>query len=260
MSTNNREHLGGSVDGAIKGEHNFSVAEVLAEGWHQSKQYRFPFIQGMIAVFAIFSVLLVVLRHVASELGYPVDDMQSQLGLFFIANILISPLILGLEMMGLNRAVGGKINFRHVFMLLGQSALIILASLLISVSVSLTSTLFILLGPLISVVTMFAPLLIVEKRLSIVNAIYVSGLSVGRRLLPIVGVFLPLLGVAMLVITGSTVFAQLPVISITVGLVGIAILVPWFYTVKGIIYRELFGVTVAKRDNDQTPSIDRFMA
>ncbi len=259
MSTENREHLGGSVDGAVRGEHKFSVADVLTEGWHRSKQYRFPFIQGMLAVVTIFLLILGVLRHLTGELGYPVDDMPSQLGLFFVSNILISPLIVGLEMMGLNLAVGGQINFRHVFMFLAQSTLIILATLLISVTVSISSKLYVLVGLLISIVAMFVPLLIVEKRLSITKAIYVSGMSVGRRLLPIIGVFLPFFGVAMLVITSSILFAQVPVISIIVGLVGLAILLPWFYTVKGILYRELYGVIVAKRDN-QTPFIDRFMA
>lgn len=250
MEQKERQHLGGSVEGALNGEHRISAEMIIKTAWTLSKDVRFVFVKAMLVVLGGALILTSIMITLGQSLDYNFEDEGQMLALQFAVSVLLSPLLVGIEMMGLSRAIGGHIRISNVFRFLSRSAFLIVAMLLTSSLVQIANGLFIPLGLFLSFTTMFVSMLIVEKDMNVFEAIKVSVIAVTRVFFPITLTMLPVAGVAIAVFASGVALQALLPVALLIAIVAFVFVVPWVYCVKGIIYCELFGVNVVKRANN----------
>ena len=152
--------------------------------------------------------------------------------------------------MGLYRVLGGNLSFIAAFKFVRPKlTLVIFVNLLIGLAATGLSHLSILLGFLLSLLALFVPMLVVEKKLPVGRAFHVSMVSLFRQLFSILLLFLPLVLIAAIVLSILLLVAQaVPVLVPVIAFFGGAILInllAWLYLLKGALYRDLFGVRVA---------------
>jgi hypothetical protein len=168
----------------------------------------------------------------------------------------------GVEMMGVYHAVGLKTNSKLIFAFLKRGSWVAVCALLTSVLVTLGMSLFYLPGIYLAVALSLTLPLVVEKKLSPIKAIVLS-LQVTRfqwfKLLAIYTfLFLALfLSILPLVIIANTPFS---VMGVMFFLIALTFLAPLFYNVKGILYREIFGMQLQAVDVPASQTSDTFSA
>jgi hypothetical protein len=191
-----------------------------------------------------------------------IQDPQSTTLLNIVVTMIIYPFLVGVEMMGVFHAVGLKTNSKLIFAFLKRGSWVAVCALLTSVLVTLGMSLFYLPGIYLAVALSLTLPLVVEKKLSPIKAIVLS-LQVTRfqwfKLLAIYTfLFLALfLSILPLVIIANT---QFSVIGVMFFLIALTFLAPLFYNVKGILYREIFGMQLQAIDVPANQTSDTFSA
>ncbi len=249
-------HVGGTVEGALKGEHKLSPEITLKAGWELAKPVRFVFIKALLSVFGAGLLMVMVLMYVGQEFGYNLELPEQQLGLQYVVSILLAPLLVGIEMMGLHRAIGGNVKTSELYYFMGRSAILVIASMLTSALGGLGTAIFLPIGAYISFSTMFVPMLMMEKNFSVFRAIHVSIVGVSRVFLSLFLTILPVVATVVILAFVLVASQALLPLGLIILLVSLVFIVPWFYVVKGLIYCEVFGVDVAEDVINPDASID----
>ncbi|KXI22647.1 hypothetical protein [Photobacterium sanguinicancri] len=245
-------HLGGSIDKALKGEADLQAVSVLQEAWKITARHFLTFLPAIIGLFLAQIALLMLGLQV--QLGSPAvffdtftngqemtaEIIQAGYMSNFWADVLSAPLYVGVSLMALNHAVGLPSKPSHLVKGFPFALVSIITMLLTSSIQGIGSTLFPLIGLFMSMAFGMAIILVCEKRTTPLKAIQYSLMATVRKLMPITAIYL----VVMIMFMIS--FA-------TAGL-GLLWTIPFFFNVKGIIYRNLFGITlqvtsVAKKDD-----------
>jgi amino acid transporter len=176
--------------------------------------------------------------------------------------MVIYPFLVGVEMMGVFHAVGLKTNSKLIFAFLKRGSWVAVCALLTSVLITLGMSLFVFPGIYLAVALSLVLPLVVDKKLSPIKAITLS-LQVTRfqwfKLLAIYSLlfltlFLSLIPLAILAKT------QFSVIGVMLFLVALTFIAPLFYNVKGILYREIFGMQLQASDVTAQQTSDTFSA
>ncbi|MGF1689816.1 hypothetical protein [Photobacterium kagoshimensis] len=253
-------HLGGSIEKALKGEADLQAVSVLQEAWKITARHFLTFLPAIIGLFLAQVALLMLGLQI--QLGSPAvffdtftngQEMTAEIiqaGYIsnFWSDVLSAPLYVGVSLMALNHAVGLPSKPSHLVKGFPFAIVSIITMLLTSSIQGIGNTLFPLIGLFMSMAFGMAIILVCEKRTPPLKAIQYSLMATVRKLMPITAIYL----VVMIMFMIS--FA-------TAGL-GLLWTIPFFFNVKGIIYRNLFGITlqvtsVAKKDktndDDQTP-------
>ncbi|MCI2284533.1 hypothetical protein L3081_15465 [Colwellia sp. MSW7] len=174
-------------------------------------------------------------------------DPQASMLLNLIVTVAVWPFIGGVEMMGVQHAVGIKTDIKMTFSFLSRASWVVLCALFTSVLISIGFKLYVLPGIFLAVTLSLTVPLVIEKKMSPMKAIVLSIQTLRFKFFPIfylyfvlllslVVLFMPL---AFLLESG---FAPLGII---VLIFGVSFLAPLFYNVKGILYREIFGISLA---------------
>lgn len=239
--------VGGNIENALKGDYHIDVKAILSEAWQQTLKSRLSLNLGL-----LFSLLLGMLVSfiVSSYLGgieAVMADPQASMLLNLIVTVAVWPFIGGVEMMGVQHAVGIKTDIKMTFSFLSRASWVVLCALLTSVLISIGFKLYVLPGIFLAVTLSLTVPLVIEKKMSPMKAIILSIQTLRFKffhifylyfilLLSLVILFMPL---AFLLESG---FAPLGII---VLILGVSFLAPLFYNVKGILYREIFGISLA---------------
>jgi len=247
--------IGGNIDSALKGDYQINVKAIFTEAWQQTLKSRISMNVGLF--FALFLGVLVsfigsrYLGGIEAVLANP----EASMFLNVVVTIAVWPFIGGVEMMGVLHAVGMKTEVKTTFSFLQRASWVVLCALFTSVLISIGFQLLIFPGIFLAVTLSLTIPLVIEKKMTPMKAIILSIKALRFKftslfyiysmlLLSLVVLFIPL----MLLLETS--FAPLGIIIL---LLGTSFLAPLFYNIKGILYREIFGISLAtSKDIDMT--------
>lgn len=249
-------HIGGSIEKAMKGEVELQPVTVLVEAWKITGKNIFSFLPAVICLFLAQVALLLLGLEV--QLGSPTvffdafitgqgftpEILKAGFMANFWSDVLIAPLYVGVSLMALNHAVGLPSKPSQIVKGFSFTLVSLITMLLLSSIQGLGSSLFPLVGLFLTMALSMAILLVCEKKVSPIKAIQYSFMATIRKVLPMTAIYI----VIMLMFF----------ISIATAGIGLIWTLPFFFNVKGIIYRNMFGVTlqvtsVAKSDDEQPP-------
>ena len=245
-------HIGGSLEKAEKGDVELPVIPMLKEAANLTIKNYVTFFPALLGLFlAQLAILLFALKV---QLGDPMvffnavitgtDLTDGILKAGYLANyasdILSAPLYVSVCWMALNHAVGLPSKPSQLVKGFSFAAAAIITALLTSAIQGLGNALFPIIGMLLSMCFGFAIILIFEKRLSPIVAIKTSTIATLRKLMPITAVYL--------------VVVFFFVISFATAGLGLFWALPFFFNVKAVMYRNMFGITlnVVKLPDDST--------
>ena len=126
-----------------------------------------------------------------------------------------------------------------------------LCSLLTFVLVSVGLQLLVLPGVFLSVIFSLTIPLVIEKKLSPIKAMVISVQALRFQWFKLLTLYVILSLILALTLIPLFAFQQanLAFIGVVVFVFCLSYLAPMFYNVKGILYREIFGLTVQANDN-----------
>ena len=251
--------IGGSVERAVKGEYSIDVKAILTEAWQLTLKSR------MSINLALFLVLIfgMIVSFIASSFFGGIEEVfqdaqaegsQALQLINVIVTMAVWPFIAGIEMMGVYHAVNKPTNFKMVLSFLHRGSWVALCALLTSILISIGFQLLIIPGVLLAVMLSLTIPLVVEKKLTPVQAIILSVKALRFKVMPLLGIYLVLSMslIALIVPILLLVESSLAPIAIMVFLFGLSYLAPLYYNFKGVLYREIFGVF----SDEITPAID----
>lgn len=234
------EVLGGSLEKSLKGETKLDLKVLAKEAWVLTQNRKSEVLQGVMFIFFIAIVLAWVLQSVLGVTDFATAPPRILMGIKIAGLIITAPILATMLLLGISHSVGIKPPFFVLFKKIMSSVLVILLTLAIAALTDLSSSLvssvnaqvgFILLMYL-GMATGFSMMLLIEKSLSPSQTIIQSFRVYNRYILPLSFFYL---GSALLFVLGMFTFG-----------VAYIWLIPFYFNLKGILYRELFGVRVAK--------------
>lgn len=251
--------LGGSVEKAVSGDYQLSVNSVLKEAFSLTVK-NFIYFTPAIALFlglcaVIFYIALNVLGFNFDAVSQAFSDpenlnlaaIQAVFIGVFSAEVICAPLFAGLGLMSMSHAAGLKTQFTFLFKGLQFTIPVILATLINLIIQALSSALFEPLSLYFSLAFAHTILLICEKRLPLHQALLISLRATNKKLLSLFFIF-----------SITTILLLFAFVS---GGIGLLFVLPFYMHVKGILYRNMFGIklTVVAKPG-QAPSQQYFDA
>lgn len=238
--------VGGTIEKAEKGEYNLNINAILSEAWESTRSSRLSI--NIAFIFTIFLAMLLsmIAGHYMGGLENVLADERATWLLNIVITLIISPFLAGIEMMGVYHAIKLKTHSRLVFAFLSRGSFVAICALLSSSITTLGFQLLFLPGIYLMVALSLTMPLIIEKHMSPIKAM-VCCLKATRfqwfkmfaiYFLVSIGLFIVSIPLIML---DSTAYGLLGVVLFVFGF---SYLVPLFYNVKGILYREIFGLTL----------------
>jgi hypothetical protein len=234
VSEKKRVIIGGDIDKTLKGEFDFDIKELFEQGWGLTQTTKGVIFQSLLIILAVAFVLVYALIAYIGPENIQNNTLElepaTQFFMEIISTALIAPLMAGVVMMGVNHSVGAISRPANLFQYVPQCLPIVLVSLMTGVLTQLGFGLLILPGLYLTVAMSFSLPLVVERKMTPLVAIYTSIKAVNRRALKFSLLYLAFL---VLLFIGIMTF-------------GIALfwIAPLYYNIKGILYRDMFGVTV----------------
>ncbi|WNJ95167.1 hypothetical protein RND59_13680 [Vibrio ruber] len=251
-------NLGGSLEKALTGDYQLKVGAILREGASCTVKHFWSFTPAIFILLAVQLIIFyVVLKLQLPDLDAILASVQNPeqidprlVQAFFIAvfsfEVVSAPIYAGASLMAMSHAAGLKTQTRHITKGLQFTVSVILATLIMLVAQSVLGQLFWLLSMYASVAFSHTILLICEKRLPIFKALLISLKATNKKILPLTGIYF-----ILMMLTGFAI--------IFYG-IGFIFVLPFFLHVKGILYRNMFGirltiVSTSDSDNDQQSKV-----
>lgn len=234
--------LGGSIEKALSGNYELRVGSVLQEAWKFTLKNFLSFSPAIVILLAVQLAIFFIAMKL--QLGDPLiflhmfenPELMEQ-GIFdaiFIANfsyeVISAPIYAGVSLMAMSHAAGLLTKPQHILKGLQFTVPVIVATLFSLVLQWVGGMLIPLLSMYFSVAFSNSILLICEKRVSPLQSLWLSFRAVNRKLFPIVGLYI--------------IMTMLLFISIVTYGIFLIVVLPFFFHVKGIIYRNMFGITL----------------
>ena len=234
--------LGGSIEKALSGNYEMSVVAVLLEAWKYTIKNFISFTPSIIVLLIVQLVIFYIAMQL--QIGDPLlvlDMFQNpeliNQGIFeaiFIANfsyeVISAPIYAGVALMAMSHTAGLLSKPHHILKGLQFTVPVIIATLFSLIIQGVGGMLFPLVSMYLTVAFSNSTLLICEKRVSPIKSLWLSLRAVNKKLIPIIGIYI----VLMLMLFFAAIFYGFLLI----------IVLPFIFHVKGIIYRNMFGVTL----------------
>lgn len=262
MEEKSKLQVGGSIEKALKGEYSINVSAVLKEAWQTSLHSRKAINLGLLFCLAISLVVVSIAGQYAGGIQALMTHEQYGPGVNLALTLVVSPFIVGVELMGVFHAVGIKTKASMVWSFLNKAAFVTLCALLTSTFTSLGFALLIIPGVYLAVALSLVLPLLVLKNLSPLKAIVISLQATRFQWINLFLVYF--------VLVLALIFTLLPVIATQgqpIGILGLAItifllsyLAPMFYNVKGVLYREIFGMELSVEKGEHSAHDGNFLA
>lgn len=254
--------VGGSIEKAMKGEYRIDAKAVLQEAWVNTKKSRISINLGLLISFAIGMLVVFIFSHFLGGIETVFQDQQSSAMINIVVTIIVYPFLVGVEMMGIFHAVGLKTHAKLVFAFLKRGSWVAIGALFSSTLVTLGISLFYLPGIYLAVALSLVLPLIVEKRCSPLKAIVLSIQVTRFQWFNLFAVYLALFFLLILCCMPLVILANSSV-SLLGGmftLFALTYLAPMFYNVKGVLYREIFGMQLSLAKGTEVDSDITFSA
>ncbi|MFD2166590.1 hypothetical protein ACFSJY_09965 [Thalassotalea euphylliae] len=262
MEEKNVIEIGGSVDKALKGEYVITPKKVLEEAWRNTHTTRWTINVGLLFVMVLGMLSSVIVSSYLGGIEKVFEDPQASLVLNIVVTIVIWPFLAGVEMMGVLHAVGLKTQPKLIFAFLKRGSWVALCAVLTSLFISLGLQLLIIPGIFLAVALSLTIPLVVEKKMSPANAIVTSIKALRFQWFNIFLVYLALVGALLLALLPMALTAQseLMIFAGVIFIVMMTYIAPLYYNVKGILYREIFGMKLHAVHADKPMVDDTFIA
>jgi len=239
--------VGGSVERAVKGDYHLDVKSILTEAWQLTLKSRLTINVGLLFSMALAFIVALFISRYLGGIEAVLADQQASMWLNITLTIAVWPFIAAVEMMGILHAVGMKTHPKMIFSFLKRASWVVLCALLSSTLIQLGLELFILPGIFFAVTLSLSIPLVIEKKMSPMKAISLSVQALRFKLLPLFSIYFILFMILLTLLTplAALIESELAPIGVVLFIFGCTYLAPLFYNVKGILYREIFGVSVA---------------
>ncbi|OEE62166.1 hypothetical protein A1OO_08050 [Enterovibrio norvegicus FF-33] len=254
----NALHVGGTLENALTGNYTLSASSVVQEALKLTQKHFWRFLPATLllagANVAIFFIALSIMLDSPAVLfdallgKQPMteDLLASGRIAIFATTVLSAPLYAGASLMGLSHAIGFRTKPRHIIKGMAYALAVTMAMCFISALQSVGNQIIPLLGIFLGIAFSMTILLICEKRLRPLTAMIVSFRAITKKLIPLTLVYI--------------VIAVLFVFSYATGGIALLFALPFMFNVKGVLYREMFGVgievTVSQEGDDDSSSGD----
>lgn len=222
--------LPANIAGAVEGKYDFTVSEVMDEAWKLTKGMKGAFWGAAIVIGLIYFVVLMIGGVV---IGLLMDTPNAVVQQVFnaIVGTLLAPLVMGLEMMCVRRALGQPISFSTAFSYFPKAGTAIAAALLTTLFTYLGLLLLIIPAIYLGVGYSLTMQLIGDRDLSAGDAMKTSRRAIKHKWWGVFGLF-TLVGL----ITGS---------SAMLLLIPLIWTMPWMMMTTAVLYRRIFYAPVA---------------
>ncbi|MBY8141689.1 hypothetical protein KW501_10780 [Vibrio fluvialis] len=233
-------NLGGTVEQALSGQYQLKIGEVFKEAWDSTIKHFLSFspaiVMLIIVQLAIFFIALklqlgdasVIITAINQDGAFPEGLVQA----IFIANfsyeVVSAPIYAGVSLMAMSHAAGLTTKTRHISKGLQFTVPVIIATLCGLVLQGIGGMLFPLLSMYFSLAFSNSVLLICEKHVSPLQSLLLSLRAVNKKLLQLAVIYM----VMMMLFVAAALFYG----------IGLIFVLPFFFHVKGIIYRNMFGI------------------
>lgn len=247
--------VGGSVERAVKGDYQIDVKSVLTEAWQQTLKSRLAINLGLLFSLGLGMLVSLAASTYLGGIESVLADPQAGMLLNIVVTVVIWPFMAGVEMMGVQHAVGMKTQAKMVFSFLNRASWVVLCALLTSVLISFGFQLFVAPGIFLAVTLSLTVPLVIEKKMTPMKAIVLSIKALRFKFFPLLALY-SLLFSTLVVLLLPFVFlldTSIAPLGIVIFLIGITFLAPLFYNAKGIVYREIFGISIATSDDINSP-------
>ena len=244
-------NIGGSIERAITGQYQINSKAVLIEAWANTQNSRMSINLALIFVLVLGTIISLVassffggIELILQQAQDPEQNSQALQIINIIVTISIWPFIAGIEMMGVFHAVKQPIHPKMVWRFLSRGSWVALCALLTSILINIGAQLFIIPGIVLAALLSLTIPLVVEKKYSPLQAIVTSLRSLRFSLLPLLAIY-GFLFMVLLTLVLPMVFlleSNLLLLAVIAFLFALSYLAPLFYNVKGVLYREIYGV------------------
>jgi len=250
--------VGGSIERALKGDYKIDVKAILTESWQQTLRSRLAINLGLLFSLVLGMLVSFVASSYLGGIENVLVDPQAGMLLNVVVTVAIWPFMAGVEMMGVQHAVGMKTHAKMIFSFLTRASWVVLCALFTSVLISIGFQLFIVPGIFLAVTLSLTVPLVIEKKMMPMKAIILSIKALRFKFFSLLTLYalLLLLLVVLLLPFIFLLESSVAPLGIVIFLIGISFLAPLFYNAKGIIYREVFGISIAKSNDTDIPHND----
>lgn len=253
----NKKHfvLGGDINKSLIEGYQLDFKALFKEAFIITRKHYIALILACLLTLIILVSCYSFMIQASSSL----NETGAMIVNYILTLLIAPPLLAGLQMMGVNHAIGLKTKSLDLFNYRNITLKLSLATMIISLITNLISVLFMKsmgdFGLQLSIVVLLylnmvfclVYPLIAEKRLSPQMALRISFKLVNKNL-----------GQFTLLFILFVIFA---VIALLPSGLGMLIFIPFYFNVMGIVYRQIcgVGVTATEKDENNTPS-DEFEA
>jgi len=244
--------IGGSIERALKGDYQIDVKAILTESWQQTLKSRLAINLGLLFSLVLGMLVSFVASSYLGGIETVLADPQAGMLLNIVVTVAIWPFMAGVEMMGVQHAVGMKTHAKMTFAFLTRASWVVLCALFTSVLISLGFQLFILPGIFLAVTLSLTIPLVIEKKMMPVKAVILSIQALRFKFFPLLTLYSLLLSSLIILMLPFLLLLESSIapFGIVIFLIGMTFLAPLFYNVKGIVYREVFGISIATTDDN----------
>lgn len=249
---NLKSSVGGSVEKAMRGEYTIDVKAILVEAWQKTLRARMSINVALIGIFFFGMIISYAAASFFGGIELVFEDPQLLQLINVIVTVAVWPFIAGVEMMGVLHAINKPTQSKMALSFLSRGSWVAICALLTSVLISIGFELFFIPGLILAVLLSLTVPLVVEKKLTPMQAIILSVKSLRFKLIPLFQIFAILFMALIVLLMPIALLMETSIapIGICAFLFGLSYLAPWYYNVKGILYREVFGVYIAGKPSD----------
>lgn len=243
-------NLGGSIERAVSGQYELKAGAVFQEAWKQTTKHFMSFSPAIIAL--IFVQLGIFYIALQLQLGDPSVILQAFqdpsllneqiFQAIFVANfsyeVVSAPVYAGISLMAMSHAAGLTTKPRHIAKGLQFTVPVIIATLFSLVLQGMVSMILPFLSMYLSLAFSQSILLICEKKVPPLQSLLLSLRAVNKKIFVLAGIYILLV---LMFIAGAMFYG-----------IGLIFVLPFSFHVKGILYREMFGIKlkiVASQDD-----------
>ncbi|WP_394245050.1 DUF2189 domain-containing protein [Vibrio astriarenae] len=247
-------NVGGNVERALSGDYSLRTGEVLREAMSLTTKHFMRFTPAilllLVAQLAIFYIALklqvgdlsVILDMVTDPESVDASVVQAIFMANFSYEVISAPFFAGVSLMAMSHASGLQTKTAHIAKGLQFTVPVILATLAGLLLQGIAGMLLPFVSLYLSLAFTNSTLLICEKRVPPMSSLWLSLRAVNKKILPLAAIYITMM---CLFVVGAMLYG-----------VGLIFVLPLFFHVKAIIYREMFGIRLKVIATQDKPSDD----
>jgi hypothetical protein len=217
----------GSLEAALAGNYDFTIEEVMKEGWRLTSGFKLTFWGVAIVFFVAMAIVGGILGVVLAKVGIPGLVVRQ-----IVSSALGGVAALCIYTLGFRRAAGLPTSMGDAFSKLDQWLPAIIAGILVTVIVLLGFLLLLIPGIYLGVAYCMTVPLIADRKMGVWDAMETSRKAVSHKWFTIAGTFL--------------VVGLLTVLSAVLLFIPLIWTAPWYLACHGVVYRRVFGVATTQ--------------